>query len=433
MNNNSNDNNNVIELSNEEESKLLARFPVDADISLCNRLPSKIQADVYQAIPVGKHAQLWYTYYNDMNVAIIITKTNGVYKLELCYACFTNDIAYGTILSGIYFSKFTQNKTCQRIFCADNISYYKGEYVNKLSMLEKLSIISNMFEYSEIGNIKPLYNSIRVCMPIMTNDYNKLQNYISTLCYPIYGIKFINYKDNKPIGNLNSKIEDLMHTNKKCVFLVKANIEPDSYTLFGKDTVNYDNNKLQRIGVALIPSYQDSIRMNTLFRRIKENMNIDSIEDSEDEDDFENVEPTKYLLPNVEYKMYCSFSNISNRWIPESIAPPDTELSSISKFQFRALNNIKGQNSVNERMNNKKERRINKYGNNSNNYNSNNYNSNNYNSNNYNSNNSNNRYNTNSNKKFSYITENNNQEFKKSFVKHYRKPYNKNSNLNVKY
>ena len=36
--------------------------------------------------------------------------------------------------------------------------------------------------------------------------------------------------------------------------------------------------------------------MNSLFRNIKENKNIDYIEESEDESDFENTSEDKYVL-----------------------------------------------------------------------------------------------------------------------------------------
>lgn len=387
--NNNNDTNNVIELTKEQEDNLLSRFPLNAELSLCKRLSSKIQADIYQIIPMGKHAQLWYTYFNDMNVAVIVTKTHGVFKVETTFACFTDEIAYGTILSGVYIKKACKNNVFKRVFCADNLSHYKGEYVGDLSMLNKLSIITNMFEYNEIGNIKALNNSIRVCMPIMSNNITIINNTINNLPYPTYGIKFINYNDTTQLGEFNTKIEDLTSPDKKYVFLVKANIEPDSYTLYGKDAINYNSKQLHRIGIALIPTYQDSIRMNTLFRRIRENMNIDFIEDSEDEDDFENIEPEKFLLPNVEYKMYCSLS-ANNRWIPESIAPPDSELSSVSKYQFKTLQNMKSLNNINEIMNHKKHKRARNF--------------------------------NNSDKEFSYITENKNQHLKKNYTQKYNRP-----------
>ena len=326
-------------LSDEEQSRILSRFPVNAELSLCNRLTGKVHADIYQVIPTGKQAYLWYTYYNDKNVAILITKNAGAYKLELTYASFTNEVAYGTILSGVYFTRSKFQKTYHQVFCIDDISYYKGEYVAYQPMFNKLSIISKMLGNGDIGNIKSLYNSIRVCMPIMTNNYDEIQGLLNNLPYPVYGFKCLVMNENAHTGIIPSKIDEIPNSSNKCVFLIRANMEPDSYTIYGKDPINPHTNKLHRIGIALIPTYKDSIRMNTLFRRIRENNSIDAIEESEDEDDFENIDPNKFLLPNAEYKMSCSFSKICNRWIPEEVVSPDTELSFITRQHTFAVQN----------------------------------------------------------------------------------------------
>ena len=55
--------------------------------------------------------------------------------------------------------------------------------------------------------------------------------------------------------------------------------------------------------------------MNSLFRNIKENKNLDHLEESDSEDDFENVNDDKYLK-KVEYKMICYFNNTHKLWYP---------------------------------------------------------------------------------------------------------------------
>ena len=55
------------------------------------------------------------------------------------------------------------------------------------------------------------------------------------------------------------------------------------------------NNNLKYYNIARIPDYKTSIFMNSLFRNIKENYDLDEIEMSDDEEDFENVNDDKYL------------------------------------------------------------------------------------------------------------------------------------------
>ena len=43
--------------------------------------------------------------------------------------------------------------------------------------------------------------------------------------------------------------------------------------------------------------------MNSIFRNIKENRNLDLLEESDDEDEFENINLDKYLLNKKIMKM----------------------------------------------------------------------------------------------------------------------------------
>lgn len=56
--------------------------------------------------------------------------------------------------------------------------------------------------------------------------------------------------------------------------------------------------------------------MNRLFRNITENERLDSMEESEDEAEFENTEPDKYVTLTKEYIMVCRFNKRFCRWVP---------------------------------------------------------------------------------------------------------------------
>ena len=47
--------------------------------------------------------------------------------------------------------------------------------------------------------------------------------------------------------------------------------------------------------------------MNSLFRNIKENIDLDKLEESDDEDEFENISDDKYVDLNKSFKMKCIF------------------------------------------------------------------------------------------------------------------------------
>jgi hypothetical protein len=62
--------------------------------------------------------------------------------------------------------------------------------------------------------------------------------------------------------------------------------------------------------------YKKSILMNTLFRNIKENYNLDLLEESDEEDDFENINIDKYVDVKKEIYMKCKYNMKFKKWEP---------------------------------------------------------------------------------------------------------------------
>jgi hypothetical protein len=59
--------------------------------------------------------------------------------------------------------------------------------------------------------------------------------------------------------------------------------------------------------------------MNSLFRNIKENTNLDALEESDDEDDFENMNDDKYVNLDKCVHMECMFNKRTNKYIPVKV------------------------------------------------------------------------------------------------------------------
>ena len=94
-------------------------------------------------------------------------------------------------------------------------------------------------------------------------------------------------------------------------YYVMADIMSDVYKLY--------NDRNVFIGFAHIPTYSVSVYMNSIFRNIKENINLDLLEESDDEDDFENNDPTKYVDLTKRVKMKCVFNDRFKKWVPNII------------------------------------------------------------------------------------------------------------------
>ena len=84
--------------------------------------------------------------------------------------------------------------------------------------------------------------------------------------------------------------------------------------------------------------------MNNLFRKIKENSNIDYIEESEDEEEFENIQDDKYVDLNKRVLMECVFSRKFKKWIPIEVKPD--HLNRYVPFIEDFLYNTKSQSNV---------------------------------------------------------------------------------------
>ena len=93
-----------------------------------------------------------------------------------------------------------------------------------------------------------------------------------------------------------------------------ADVEPDIYSLYVYNGANeyYD--------VAFISDYKTSVMMNKLFRKIKENDNLDALEESDDETEFEDPREDKYVYLDRAFKMYCEYNQKFKKWVPVSLA-----------------------------------------------------------------------------------------------------------------
>ena len=109
------------------------------------------------------------------------------------------------------------------------------------------------------------------------------------------------------------------HTNNKKykIFIVSADIQNDIYNLVDPDTVNDSSNYIiSNKLTASIPDYKTSVFMNALFRNIKENKSLDALEESDDEDEFENTNIDKFVDLTKKIKMKCVFNYKFKKWTP---------------------------------------------------------------------------------------------------------------------
>jgi hypothetical protein len=238
------------------------------------------------------------------------------------YIRFSHDLSCGTILYGTLF-----NHLNNVFFSVEDIFSYKGILIHKDNWFNKLCKIQNIFK----NDLKQVSTKSHIIfgLPIMCKTNEELNKIISNTKYKINSI---HYKLFNKINNYlrleysdNSKNNNLKHTRTtylEAVFLVKPDIQDDIYKLF---CIN-DKLEEQYHSIAYIKDYNASVMMNSLFRIIKENKNLDALEESDDEEEFENENIDKFVYLDKSHKMVCHYNHKFKKWIPIKLADDTTTI-----------------------------------------------------------------------------------------------------------
>jgi hypothetical protein len=101
----------------------------------------------------------------------------------------------------------------------------------------------------------------------------------------------------------------------QAIFKVKPDIQNDIYYLYCLN----DNLEEEFYSIALISDYKTSVFMNNLFRNIKENLNLDTLEESDEEEEFENDKEDKFVYLEKEYNILCVYNYKFKKWVPNKL------------------------------------------------------------------------------------------------------------------
>lgn len=265
----------------------------------------KVNTDYYLAVPYGKKYLAWFTHHNNENVCIIIeikVGKDGVFNIvssTIKPAAFHISLSMGTILYGAIIPK-------TNFFCVENIYFYKGKRVNNKFNKEKLELLKDIFE-NNITQTTVVSNDIIFGMTLLSGSFKWLIKEIALLPYNIYSVHCKNYSNNNAFKMMYKMFERDEISKGKHVFEIMASTDVDNYKLI-------DNGK--EVGNAYIPNFQTSKLMNSIFRTIKENDNLDALEESDDEDEFENTNHDKFVDLNKCVKMECKLHPTFKKWVP---------------------------------------------------------------------------------------------------------------------
>lgn len=297
-------------------------------------------SDVIAIIPKGKRCVFWFTTYLDQNVcyiidALYVPKFNPLHN-RVVHCCFHTSLCYGngTIMRGTY-----SHIGGTLMGTVEDIYYYKGKHIQNEPLINRLNLLHSVFEH-DITQIKYFNRQMVLSVCVMMGgdtDNQTVLNIANGLPYPV---KFVQYKfSNRKSFNVSNVDIEVM-ANKiafskstvsqrrnfilknfqgqvpNAVFCIKPDLQMDIYHLY---TLN-EYGELNYHGNPGIQSFEASVFMNGIFRNIKENRNLDLLEESDDEEEFENINSDKYVYLDREVNIVCKYNIKLDKWLPLRVA-----------------------------------------------------------------------------------------------------------------
>jgi hypothetical protein len=361
---------NGTELSYSQLNYLMKRFP-EFELSYETISHKKVSTayNTCLAIPVGKKCYVWFTYQADKDVCYLLelNREKKISRAREVSTPFDFTLSLGTIVYGTLWEYELKS-----YFVIEDIAFYEGLPMKPLTFLERLGFLKRFFgkvtrDFDKTGDniifgLPVIWNVLFKGDDEDNNHYGTIpENINRDIAYPIHHIQYRSMNEIMPYLNtaINKKIfmnsannsskdggkpsTDLgkyqerprlqMDFSKpqyrmKTVFVVTADIQYDIYHLhaFGKGSQQVYYN------IAYIPSYKTSVFMNGLFRNIRENKNLDYIEESDDEEDFQNMSENKYVDMNKRIMMECTFHMKFKKWIPLRVVDSRYKVVHISKL-----------------------------------------------------------------------------------------------------
>jgi hypothetical protein len=346
-----------------DKQQILSNFP-NIKLSYENVIHKKVFNSNYMvAIPTGKKCFVWFTTVNGKPACLLLELSNDkqIEEIKTANIRFSQYLAPSSSVEGTIFYGTKFYYSGMNFFSIEDIFSNKGRPIYKETWQDKLEQIKYILE-NDIHQ-KSYNGYITFGLPIMSTNINDFEIEVQKVGYKIDNVQFklynkcnsylvldyrkFNYKpadskenivsnnnynlmaqfglvQSKPNANIESNKTHIVKEKKQYVekkreatFTVRADIQADIYNLFYLDS---KTGKEEFEGLAHIPDYKTSVMMNSLFRIIKENVNLDALEESDDEEEFEDENEDKFVHLDKEYKMICEYNYKFKKWVPIKIA-----------------------------------------------------------------------------------------------------------------
>ena len=294
-------------LSNGQSKTVVSLLPNDLELYHGKFSHNKVpHCKLYRLIPKGKKYIVWFKKYDthvncylielaNFNLRKISFKSVSIYN-----ASFDEMLTigrYGTICFGTFVNVNRRN-----YLSIEDIFYYKNKNVCKMKWKYKYNYITSVLE--DCSHLPFTKYDISFGTPILSETRKELDNTLIQLPYSCYCVEGFNPE------YTNVYKTRIIEPTKEIsgIFKLQAEVKSDIYSIYCENNI---------LGTAYIPSYTLSVYLNRYFRNIKENNNLDTLEESDSEDDFEDIRLDKYVDTTKQLPFRCVYNKKFRAWIPE--------------------------------------------------------------------------------------------------------------------
>lgn len=373
------------DFSQNQKQDLIRRFP-PIELSYETMAHKKVPPsyDICLAIPPGKKCFIWFSFLQGEDVCYLMEigrdKKIGAIRI------IGKNIPVKLALNTLFYGTLWEQENGGTYFLIEDIFYYHGISLKTVSFGEKLGFIDEFFKtyspvlhictsktptlsadltgkgnsYHALEKCEGLQIDIPIFLPILwkkmdAEDSSVPLEWINKIPYSIHHLQYRSLNTISPYLNVSmtKKLSSQTTIDKTdemlsfmifpkppfydfakpqykfpTIFEVKADIQFDIYHLYAFG----QKSKREYYGVAYIPNYRVSVFMNGIFRNIKENKNLDYIEESDDEDDFQDMRMDKYVDLKKMVTMECKFHSKFKRWVPLRVVKSDEKVIHIGRL-----------------------------------------------------------------------------------------------------
>jgi hypothetical protein len=309
------------------------------------------------AISMGKKYFVWFTFDSKNESTCFLIELNKdkhpCAVSQLHHVKPTHNYVLGTILYGTISESMQDGIAAKSPFIVEDVYYFQGNRLgNSLAFGDKIGFLKQVVTDFYPAFVLPIMWHVEtgkelVATPALSNtmaytphhiQYREICRLSPYMNIPIPkrgAVTQVTQAQPEPVNRPTPRFDYSNPQHKvPTVFHVTADMQYDIYHLYA-----FGSNCMPvYVGLAAMPTYKTSIFMNSVFRNIRENRNIDLIEESDDEGDFENLDETKYVDLEKVVAIECVFHTKHKKWVPTRLAREDQKVVHIRKLVESADN-----------------------------------------------------------------------------------------------